>query len=246
MRMPAPLKNAGVSVVATADDQALSEMERYAELGRLSATLLHEITNPLAAALLHLEQSANEHSHSIKRAKRNIHLLWRYVEAARQQVRQESRVGFFMSNAQLEQVKRVFMPLARRSDIKLEVYTPKNYRLYGDPVKFQQIVSNLISNAIDAAKPCPKERRVIKLSVTASRQYLVLRVTDRGNGVGPEQLQHLFEPFYTTKATAGQGMGIGLALVKRYVEQDFGGSIRVRSRLMAGSRFIVRLKLPQV
>jgi two-component system C4-dicarboxylate transport sensor histidine kinase DctB len=244
MRRPTSLKHVGVSV-AVADDHTLQELERYAELGRLSASLIHEITNPLAAALLHLEQSAHEHNHSIKRAKRNIHLLWRYVEAARQQVRQESRVGFFMSNSQLEQVKRVFMPLARQSEIKLEIYAPQNYRLYGDPVKFQQIVSNLISNAIDAAKSCPKESRVIKLTVTVNRHYMVLRVNDQGKGIAPEQLKYLFEPFYTTKAQAGQGMGIGLALVKRYVEQDFGGSIRVRSRPMAGTRFIVKLRLPQ-
>jgi signal transduction histidine kinase len=243
MSKPADSRPAGFRVIEAVDDSSLQELQRLAELGKLSASLLHEITNPLAAALLHLEQSTHEHTQSIRRAKRSINLLRRYVEAARQQARQESRVGFFMSGREIDQVRRVLGPLARSRGIKLDVYAAHSYRLYGDPVKFQQIVANLVSNALDASQTIWPTDKTVRLIITATRQFLIIRVTDRGSGITSEELPRLFEPFYTTKSTTGHNMGLGLTAVKRYVEEDFSGSIRVRST-RRGTTFTVRLRLP--
>ena len=80
------------------------------------------------------------------------------------------------------------------------------------------------------------------LKKTAS--YLNITVHDWGQGIQPEQLPHLFEPFYTTKQTADRGLDIGLAIVKQSVENDFKGHIEVKSSSGFGTAFIVKLKLP--
>jgi signal transduction histidine kinase len=179
----------------------LRELQRLAELGRLSASLLHEISNPLTAAILYLEQVEDQQAPSIRHARHNIQLLQRYVDAARQQVRQESQPTHFQVSPQIDQVKRLLRPLAKRSKVKLKIQQAANYRLYGDPVKFQQIVTNLIVNAIDAYNSdlVISHNRTVMVSLTSRHQWLLLQVTDWGRGITSRQLPRLFEPFYTTK-----------------------------------------------
>ena len=89
MNDPADILPAAVVLPGDISLDQLRELEHFAELGRLSACLLHEISNPLTAAMLYLEQSENRESLHIRRALRNMLLLQKYVEAARQQARHE-------------------------------------------------------------------------------------------------------------------------------------------------------------
>lgn len=229
------------------DGDRLRELQRLAELGRLSASLLHEISNPLTAAVLHLEQFEDQRSTNIRHARHNIQLLQRYVDAARQQVRQESHPVNFQVRPQFDQIKRVVRPLAKRSKVRLKIELDANYRLFGDPVKFQQIAANLIVNAIDAYNSdlvIGQEReRIVRVTLSGNNQWLILQVTDWGRGITSRQLPKLFEPFYTTKNRCGDGLGIGLTMVKRYVEQDFSGSINMTSSLRRGTQCVVKLRL---
>ena len=102
-----------------------------------------------------------------------------------------------------------------------------------DRQQFRQVVWNLCLNALQAM-PDGGELRV---TVAASRGRLLLRVTDTGEGVGGDDLAHIFEPFYSTKAA---GTGLGLALVHRVV-QDHGGEIDVQSRAGVGAVFTLTL-----
>lgn len=233
------------TLIAEISTERLQELQRFAELGKVSASLIHDISSPLTAAILHLEQEERRDLHSIKHARRSIRILERYIEAARQQLRCESQTARFCVKYELDQVKRILKPLARRQYVRLCFNRHANYVLVGDPVKFQQILANLITNAIDAYQDYPgnkAEALVVRVTVTADKQQLVIRVIDWGKGIATDQRPYIFEPFYTAKRPqATCGMGIGLATVKKYVEDDFGGSINVASSLGRGTEFSVRL-----
>jgi signal transduction histidine kinase len=234
----------GIGLVDEIGANRMRELQRFAELGRLSASLLHEISNPLTAAILHLEQYHDQESLNIKHVRRNIQLLQRYVEAARQQVRQESLPENFYVRPQLGQIRRLLTPIARRAGVRLRFELPANYRLFGDPVKFQQIISNLVINAIDsyAQDLSLNKHKEVLVTLSSRQQWLFIRVSDRGTGITADELPHLFEPFYTTKVRAGKGLGIGLTAVKQYVEQDFHGAIAVTSSKQRGTQFTARLR----
>lgn len=221
----------------------MTELQRLAELGRLSATLLHEISNPLTAALLHLEQAEHPNSSAVREAKRSIQMLKKYVEAARQQVRKESALSDFKIRTSVNQVKRVVTPLANKAGVNLIVEAVPDCRLYGDPVKFQQVLANLLVNAVEAYQDATINNliKIVRLKITFTGHFLNMEVTDWGQGISGSQLQHVFEPFYTTKRQAGHGLGIGLAIVHQYVTHDFGGSIVVSSSRRYGTRFKVCL-----
>jgi signal transduction histidine kinase len=215
--------------------EELRELQRFAELGRYSACLLHEISNPLTAALLHLELS-QQRSRSVRRARRNIKLLQRYVEAARQQVRQGSSKRLFLVKPQLQQLKPILLPLARRSQVSLLMGEVPRCRLYGDPVSFQQLINNLVSNAIEASGPGQR----VWLDAGLESDQLILEVRDEAGGIDQELAAAVFEPFVTTKP--GRGLGLGLVIVK-YAVEELGGSIRLDNSPDSGVRFSLALPL---
>lgn len=206
--------------------------------------MLHEISNPLTAAMLWLEQCNAQQSPYLRHVQSSLRLMQRYVESARQQVRREAALRSFSVNEELDQVRHLLTALAKRRGVSLEFTVSGRCELYGDPVKFQQIVANLVRNAIDAYDGLPVGvHRPVRLNLKDCDEYLTIRVTDRGCGMDDMQLSKLFQPFYSTKSSAGRGLGIGLFAVKRSIETDFRGSIRVISSKRRGTSFIVRLAL---
>ncbi len=223
---------------------SLYELQHFAELGRISASLLHEISNPLTASMLHLELT-EEKSPVISQLRRDIKLLRRYVDSARQQIRHCSTVSSFSVQTQLDQLKRILIPLARTSHVKLEIAQAPNCKLSGDPVKFQHLLANLIMNAIDAYSENGDftQASLVRVTMFSSPRWLTVQVTDWGKGIPALELQHIFEPFYTTKNQSGRGLGIGLSIVRDYVINDFKGSIKVSSSRRRGTQFTVKLLL---
>ena len=221
-----------------------SELLRLAEFGRVSAGLIHEMSTPLAAAALTLDELKSEPKTSlIKRARRELRLIEGYVSAARKQLKGESNKRSFSLTIAIHQVVILLSGKARERGVKILVNSIGSIRLYGDPVKFHQILANLLSNAIDAYDGVEGRPKVVLISVERSGAKAVrLSVLDNGQGIGRKDLSHIFEPFYTRKK-ANRGLGLGLATVKQFVEQDFNGKIGVKSKPGKGTKFTVRLPL---
>lgn len=240
-----PTQTVSLALPKPLDAIHLSELQRFAELGRLSASLLHEISNPLTAAMLCLEQYDNQQSLFIRQARHNISLLQRYVKAARQQLRQESTVVVFSVQVQVDEVRRILVPLGRSRGVTVSIMITSSCKITGDPVKFQHILANLIINAIDAYGDSIEDyscQRLVQVRLSCHSPWVIIRVCDKGSGIPSEQLSRIFEPFYTTKVGSNAGLGLGLSLVKQYAEQDFGGQVSARSSSARGTCFTVKLR----
>jgi len=177
----------------------------------------------------------------IRQARKNLQQLERYITAARQQLKMHGDPAVFSVRHELHQVTRFMKPLAQQAGVKLTITQACNYKLYGDPVKFNQLVANLTANAIDAYNGVQQQNvsKRIEVIVRQSSRWITVRVSDWGSGLSTEKLPQVFMPFYTTKADSG--MGIGLAMVKRIAEEDFHGSISVTSSSAQGTCFTVKL-----
>ena len=117
-------------------------------------------------------------------------------------------------------------------------------KIFGDPVRFSQIILNLLSNAIDAYDGLEiKTRAAIEISLRTQGAKLYLTVKDRGAGIPIDNLAKIFEPFFTTKSVERQGLGLGLATTKNIVEKDFGGRLYAQNRTGGGAKFVVKLPL---
>lgn len=222
----------------------LLELQPFVEFGRIGASLVHEIANPLTAATLNLEElSRGQHSELVRQVQRNLHYLERYLIAARKQIKRESDLKTFSVYAELRQIVHLLHNRARQASVELELHKAPSVKLYGDVVKFDQLVANILANAIDATeKVSDPARRRVTVAVTVRGKTVKITITDHGTGISDAAAEHLFEPFYSTKPSARSGLGIGLALAKQYVERDFRGSIAVSSSPAKGTTFILRLR----
>jgi signal transduction histidine kinase len=211
----------------------------------LSASIAHEIRNPITAAKSLLQQIGEDPEprenqayarvalEELARVERSVSHLLRYARE------EEMRV------AELRMVDVVDAALAlcqeriARAGVELRRETDAEGRLRGDAEQLRRAVANLLANALDAleAARTPAPRIDVALGENLAGTQVWLRVRDNGPGLDAEALARLFRPFHTTKA---DGTGLGLALTKKLVEAH-GGSIEAHSEPGAGAEFLITL-----
>ena len=98
----------------------------------------------------------------------------------------------------------------------IEIQVPEDILIFCDPVEIEQVVVNMINNAIDAVKG--QDMRWVKLIAFKADEQVLLQIQDSGPGISPEIEVKLFEPFFTTKP-AGEGTGLGLSIAKGILDQ---------------------------
>jgi signal transduction histidine kinase len=236
--------------------------EKLASLGRLTAGLAHEINTPLASAMHNLyhareltqeyktslgdlsvtkedhQEIARDLSTNITAAQTSLERLGEFVRRMRSQTRVSSDAATFYPSQMIRDVIAVLQPKAKTSNVKLGFFEPNDITtLYGDAARFSQVVSNLLTNALDAC--AGRADAFVNVRLTIHEREVRLEVEDNGAGI-PEDLQHkIFEPMFTTKEV-GQGTGLGLAVVYDIVHGSFQGDIKVGSKVGEGSTFTVR------
>jgi signal transduction histidine kinase len=229
-------------IVRKQQSKSREEIQRFIDLGRMSASLLHEISSPLSVALINLEQINDQKS--IKRIRSSLIKVNRYVDAAKRQLKNESDIKYFYLDDEIRDIKSLVIPLAKAESVRLIIDKPIRFKLNGDPIKFQKIIINLLVNSIESYRTVQRldSDKIVKMEIIISNKSLMILVEDRGEGIEANKLPRLFDAFYTTKAS-NNGLGVGLATVKQFVEDSFNGTIKVNSKLNYGSLFYIKLPL---
>jgi signal transduction histidine kinase len=215
--------------------------ERFTALGEAAAVLAHEVRNPLAVL-----RSA---SVLVEREDRGVRR--EAAEMIREEVcRLELLVRDLLQLARPLEPRPVPSPIgvlaraaverARGVDVgrRVEVDVSDEVSINVDPALFALAIGNLVRNALDSARATG----LVRLSLEARENALVVAVDDDGDGVDASQAARIFEAFYTTRAA---GTGLGLSIAKRIVEAH-GGVIDVRCSILGGARFEVVLPIDLV
>ncbi len=219
---------------------------RLAAIGEMAMAIAHEIRNPLASISGAVQMlRGNVEADSTSRELMTI--------AVRETGQLSAWIGEFLDFARPGQVSPQGCDLLRvvgekllafrqdprvtEYDIGVEVVADEaaDHRLVADEKQLSSLVWNLLTNAMQALLEV-EDRRIL-ITVTADEGELGLHVDDSGKGVALQDRAHIFEPFYTTK---GEGTGLGLAQVRRVVEQH-GGEVTIDKAGIGGASFRVRL-----
>ncbi len=226
--------------------EKINQLYRFAEFGRLSSGIFHDLINPLTAVSLNLEQIKAEADSKILDAKSYLsqallatNKMEGLIASIKKQISRESIVEKFSLNKECEQIIEILSYKAHRSQVALKLLAEGEIFLKNDAIKFGQIITNLLANAIEACHEQPTKN--ISISLVEKINEVEIVVTDSGIGIKTENLSKIFEPFFSTKKITGQGLGLGLASTKNIIEKDFEGKIKVLSRLGKGSSFIINL-----
>ena len=230
----------------------LAHAARLATVGELTAAISHEINQPLGAvqssadAAEMLLEGPSPRLDRVREILANIraanHRASEVVRRLRTLLQKhESTREAFDLNETVDDVMRMVDPELRRRRIALESRSSQQPMwVEGDPVQIQQVVLNLIMNAMDAIGDANVERRRIRVRLATDGEGMaVVQVSDRGEGIPDENLPHLFESFFTTKS---HGMGLGLS-VSHSIVKAHGGRIQARNNSHGGATFVVALPL---
>lgn len=227
-------------------EQTVAQTSKLAALGEMSAAVSHELNQPLAAMKTYLAGArlliSRERPDEAVVAVRRIDSLIDRMGAITKQLKSYARKG----SDRLEPVDvkdalqsslSMMEPQLRQRQVAITRTLPDEpVMIYADRMRLEQVIVNLLRNALDATKMSPDPNIEILLA-----QGDVVRLSVRDNGSGIEDLDELFEPFYTTKAP-GDGTGLGLAISSGIVN-DFGGRLTARNAIKGGAVFEVELPI---
>jgi two-component system, NtrC family, sensor histidine kinase PilS len=221
-------------------EAALKKADRLAALGELSARMAHEIRNPLAAlcgSVQLLSSATDIQGHDTRllaivtrEAERLNALISEFLMYARPATPQLDKIIL------QEFIEEEFLFLAhdpRFVSISLQNLVPKSAVVTVDPNQLHQVIINIMQNAAEAMP----DGGEILVEYACTPEAASISITDNGTGITEEAIQHLFEPFWTTKPS---GTGLGLAISYRIIETH-GGTLTVESPPAGGCRFIVTL-----
>ncbi len=227
-------------------EQTLEQSSKLAALGEMSAAVSHELNQPLAAmktylagARLLLQRKRNEEALS------SFHRIDDLIErmgAITRQLKSYARKGGeafepFDLRESLSTSLSMMEPQLRSREVKITRSVPLNpVMVMGDRLRVEQVIINLLRNAMDATKVVAEAQIDLILSVG---ETATLTVRDNGHGI--DNLDDLFEPFYTTKQP-GDGTGLGLAISSGIVN-DLGGRLTARNGDAGGAVFEMQLPL---
>ena len=227
-------------------EQTVAQTSKLAALGEMSAAVSHELNQPLAAMKTYLAGArlliSRERPDEAVVAVGRIDSLIDRMGAITKQLKSYARKG----SDRLEPVDvkdalqsslSMMEPQLRQRQVAITRTLPDEpVMIYADRMRLEQVIVNLLRNALDATKMSPDPNIEILLA-----QGDVVRLSVRDNGSGIEDLDELFEPFYTTKAP-GDGTGLGLAISSGIVN-DFGGRLTARNAIKGGAVFEVELPI---
>jgi len=237
----------------------LAHVNRFATAGELTASIAHEINQPLGSILanaetaeailksqspdiaelpdiIELKDIVNDILHDDRRATEVIQRMRSLLKKAPFEQKQ------FDLNEVVQETVRFFSALAVGRKFELaNVITPDALPILGDRIQLQQVILNLVMNGVDAMRDTPSENRIISIRTSRFENFAQLYVSDRGSGIPDEKLKEVFEPFFTSKA---EGMGMGLSIARTIIEAHHG-QISAKNRDHGGASFRIRLPLVQ-
>jgi signal transduction histidine kinase len=238
-------------VLARERSAELAHINRYSMAGELTATIAHELNQPLGAILANTETAEL----MVKSPAPDLQEIGEILADIRRDDERASEVigrlrsllkkaPFELGDIDLNELARETITLlsawAIARDVDLaSVVAPMPLPIKGDLIQLQQVIINLIVNASDAMSAMPGAERRIRVSTARDGSSAVLSVSDVGPGISVPNLREVFEPFFTTKP---QGMGLGLSIARTIIEAH-GGQLSAQNQAGRGAVFHIRLPL---
>ncbi len=225
----------------------LIRLEKLAALGELSATIAHEVNNPLGIiknylALISQElasEDPNYHFYLVikEEVDRIAKIVRQLLDFYRPKAEEIARVDLSQI---LDETVILFEKQLSSSNIEVVKNLPRSLPpIEASPAQLKQVFLNLLMNAREVM---PAGGR-LEVSTRSENGYVEAEVADEGEGIAPENLEKIFEPFFTTKRDKG-GTGLGLSVCLGIVNKS-GGLIRAQNRKPKGAAFIVRLPVKE-
>ncbi|MFT6349285.1 MAG: two-component system C4-dicarboxylate transport sensor histidine kinase DctB [Psychromonas sp.] len=225
----------------------LVQSGKLAALGELSVGITHEINQPLTAVNSHLHSASiwleRKQLDKVKNNLCKIEKLLAKTSVITQHLKSFAR----KSDGKIEKVSvnnvitEALELLSSRIDngkCTITYININNYFVWANAIRLEQVMVNIIANALDAVAGVNEAN--INISLTENDDTIFIKVKDNGEGISSDDLAHIFDPFFSKKMV-GKGLGLGLSITFNIIK-DFNGNLSVQSELGKGATFAIELK----
>ena len=235
--------------------QRLGRLSRLNTMGELAAGMAHEINQPLTAILANSQAASrllDDAEPDLPAARNAMHMVVQQARRASDVVGRLRRTVERPGSAASVQSVDLYQA-CRHALYLLEPELQRNHcshaltldgaalAVQADPVALEQIIHNLLTNALQAMEQVPAHSRALQLVLTRTATHGVLRIEDTGPGIAADALNKVFMPFFTTRA---DGLGLGLSLCET-LATGMGAQLRAANRTTQGAEFTLHLPLTQ-
>ena len=231
----------------------VTKMDRAMTASAMSASIAHELNQPLAAILNNAETAEfllnketvehDELKNILADIRDDDQRAAEIIKHLRALLRQDELAAEDIDLSKvINETLRLVRSHAIKQGVRLEVAPiPPDIRVRADSVHVQQVILNLAMNAIDAMQDVPEDKRLLKLQVAQKDGQVTVSIADRGKGIPEDKLTSIFEPFVTTKE---QGTGLGLSIARTIIH-TYGGNLWAANAKGGGAIFRFTLNLAQ-
>lgn len=227
--------------------EQLLQAAKLATIGQLSASINHEINQPLTAMHSYLQnaqlllQKARyaELAENLEKISQMLlrlnHIVKQFKSFSRKAANSPDLVRL---KTLVQNALGILQPVLKQQKVQIQLVDAAATSVKVDPLQLEQVLVNLLGNAIQAAEQSQAPSLTIQIS--QSHNSAILQIHDNGPGIQPHVMEHLFEPFFTTKQ--GSGLGLGLS-ISRQIVQSYHGNLQIENHPAGGA--IVTLTLPR-
>lgn len=230
----------------------VGQVARLNSLGVLAAGMAHELNQPLTAILANtqaakrllqdgpeeLARAQGAMEQAVAQARRAAEVLARLRRSVEQPNPAQQLQPLDLTEA-VRAALELLEPECQRHQVALTLRVPQPVWVLAERVAVEQIVHNLVTNALQSLEQVPQAQRELTLVVEGAQGYGLLRVRDTGAGIAPADLPHVFAPFFSTREG---GMGLGLSLCET-LAHDMGGQLQAHAHAPHGAEFVLQLPL---
>lgn len=229
--------------------EKMNQAARFIEFGKISSGLFHDLINHMTFLFFNIEKASDSSQQELVQIKEQLRqanetkdVLMDYIEAAKKQIQNQKSDSMFSMKKEILSIIKILGYKLKIENVEINLAGEFDIVTYGNPIKFNQIIINIVLNALDAYESGEQKERIININLNKSDGNAVTIIEDRAGGIPEEIRDKIFEPFFTTKGPE-KGAGIGLTTVKNIVEEEFGGTIRLESVLGQGCKFIIEIPI---
>jgi len=218
--------------------EEMDQLYRFAEIGQLSAALLHNIANHLAVLTIDIADLKRAHpGETVKHLQESTDYIEEAIAQARQHLQvKDAKRHFNVVTCIEDSIK---LPHFEHVRTAINITAPeRKVGLYGESLRLSHILVILIRNAIEAYPgDTPDAKRTVTVTLEQNGGDIIIRVADKGHGIPANVRKNLFTPLRSTKK---DGLGIGLFVAKKIIETHFNGSLQLNTTA-AHTEFVLRI-----
>lgn len=215
--------------------QSIFQIQKYAQIGKISSGLIHDLTSPITSLNLQMEmidETIIKDPNFLLHIKDAVVSVNEYSKIIKEYISGQSKKQLIDLSLEIEKALKLISYKAIKKNIQIQFIRKNNPKIFIDKVLVYQIIISLVSNAIESFRESDSNRKII-IHMNEDN-YINISITDFGCGI--KNIHKIFQTFYTTKQNDG-GTGIGLSNVKYIIEKELSGKINVKSKLNEGSTF---------